>query len=218
MVQILMGSRRRLLRYAPVLIIVMMMSLQLAGCERVPQLTPLAAGATVLAFGDSLTYGSGADRDQSYPAQLAALTGLRVINAGVPGEISAAGLRRLPGLFDRYQPRLLILCHGGNDILRRMPAADTVDHLQAMIDIARSRNIDVILIAVPEPALWMSSANFYDELAQRNQIPIENHSLAEILASAALKSDRVHPNAQGYQQLAKAIANLLVQTGAIDLR
>lgn len=216
----LIRSQQPLTRKTLTLISVLMLALLLVACERVPQLTRLAPGATVLAFGDSLTYGSGAngdgDSDLSYPARLAALTGLRVINAGVPGEISAAGVQRLPALLREYQPGLLILCHGGNDILRRMPVADTVDHLQSMIDIAHHRNIDVIVIAVPEPALLLSSANFYAELAQRNQIPIENNSLAEILANPALKSDRIHPNAQGYQQFANAIARLLVQTGAIN--
>ena len=83
--------------------------------------TPLAKDAVILAFGDSLTYGTGTNKNFSYPALLEKLTQHKVINKGVPGEISSAGLKRLPKLLDQYKPRLLILIHGGNDILKKIP-------------------------------------------------------------------------------------------------
>jgi lysophospholipase L1-like esterase len=193
-----------------------MLALLLSGCEPAPRLTPLAADATILAFGDSLTFGTGGDKDQSYPAQLARLTGLRVINAGVPGEISAAGLRRLPQLLRQYQPQLLILCHGGNDILRGMPLADTRQNLQAMIDLARAARIEVVIIGVPQFGLFPSTADIYPEVAAANQIPGEETILAEILRQPALRSDHIHPNAAGYARLAAAVARLLATAGAIS--
>lgn len=93
--------------------------LLIAACDAGDRLQPLTKNAVILAFGDSLTHGTGASIEQAYPQKLQAMLSRTVINAGVPGEISQTGLKRLPGLLKKYQPELLILCHGGNDILRK---------------------------------------------------------------------------------------------------
>ena len=88
----------------------------LAGCsDDLVSLRPLASDTTIVAFGDSLTFGTGAKRDQSYPAVLSELIQRRVVTSGVPGELSKDGLKRLPGVLEEHQPGLVILCHGGND-------------------------------------------------------------------------------------------------------
>lgn len=93
--------------------------LVLSACDSDPQqLKQLRPNDVILAFGDSLTLGVGAEAKLSYPAQLSRLLARKVVNAGVSGEVSAEGARRLPDLLDRYEPDLLILCHGGNDLLR----------------------------------------------------------------------------------------------------
>ncbi len=170
----------------------------------------------MLAFGDSLTYGTGASPDQSYPAILSQLTGRRVINAGIPGEISADGLLRLPALLDEHQPHLLILIHGSNDFIRRLPGEQTADNLRRMVAAARQRNIDVVMLGVPHPGLVMlSSADLYRQLGENLQIAADLDSLPEILAKPSLKSDLVHPNAEGYRLLAQKISSLLHRQGAI---
>jgi len=92
----------------------------LSSCSDEAKLPALAADATILAFGDSLTYGTGTSRDNAYPTVLEKLLKRRVINAGIPGEISSKGLNRLPALIEKYRPDLIIICHGGNDILRKL--------------------------------------------------------------------------------------------------
>jgi acyl-CoA thioesterase-1 len=186
-----------------------------SGCSHPAKLPPLAANATVLAFGDSLTYGTGANEQESYPAQLARLIGRRVVREGVPGELSAAGLARLPSALDEHEPALLILCHGGNDFLQRQSKQAAALNVRGMIRLAKSRGIEVLLIGTPEPSLTVTPPDFYGEIAKEFHIPYEGDVLGKILRDSSLKSDEVHPNAQGYRLMAERVAELLRKAGAI---
>ena len=191
--------------------------LLLAGCgPSEPQVAPLPKNGVILAFGDSLTYGTGAKPQDSYPAVLARLIGRRVIRSGVPGEVSARGLARLPEVLDRHRPKLLILCHGGNDFLRRHRRDGTEANIRAMVELARSRNIDVVLVGVPAPGIWITEgAELFARVAKAFGVPYEAETLAGIMTDRSLKSDTVHPNARGYRKLAEAVAALLRASGAI---
>lgn len=189
--------------------------LLLAGCGQQAKLQPLPADAVVLAFGDSLTYGTGANEEESYPAQLARLTGWRVVREGVPGEVSDAGLARLPAALDEHRPRLLILCHGGNDFLRRLPKEKAAENVRAMIRLAKSRGVDVLLIGTPEMGFTLTPPEFYAGIANEFRIPYEGDALTKILRNGELKSDQVHPNAKGYRLMAERVADLLRKSGAI---
>ena len=74
---------------------ILILALLAAGCARKPTIAPITPDTTILAFGDSLTAGSGANKAQSYPSVLAELLGCTVINAGKPGEVTADGMARL---------------------------------------------------------------------------------------------------------------------------
>lgn len=188
----------------------------LGGCgAEVPALPRLASDDPVLAFGDSLTYGTGAKPEESYPTVLAELIGRPVIAAGVPGETTAGGLARLDTVLDEHEPKLLLLCLGGNDMLRRESTSTTEANLRRIVEVARARGIQVVLIAVPEPALFGGPAPFYEVIARDFALPLENEALNDILRDNALKSDQIHPNAAGYRRLAHAVAELLRDSGAI---
>ncbi len=190
-----------------------------AGCgPKTPRLPALAPEAVVLAFGDSLTFGTGANPEESYPAQLSRLIGRTVINAGVPGEVSADGLTRLPLLLDAHSPALLVLCHGGNDFLRRLDESATAQNLRDMVKLARSRGIAVVLVGVPRANLGLSVPPFYAELAAAEKLPVETGIVSQIERDRDLKSDSVHPNAAGYRRFAEALARLLRAAGAIEKR
>ncbi|TAK43733.1 MAG: arylesterase [Betaproteobacteria bacterium] len=186
-----------------------------AGCSKSPRLSPIAPDAIVLAFGDSLTYGTGANEDESYPAQLSQLIGRKVVRAGVPGEVSADGLARLPEAIEEHQPRLVLLLHGGNDFLRRLPKSQAAENLRAMIRIAKGRGADVVLIGTPEPGLTVTPPEFYGEIAKEFGLPYEAAVIGKVLRTAAHKSDPIHPNALGYRVIAEHVAELLRRSGAI---
>ena len=169
----------------------------------------------VLAFGDSLTYGTGAAENESYPAQLEKLIGRRVVRAGVPGEVTAQALERLPGALDEHGPQLLLLCIGGNDFLRRLGNAQAERNLRAMVELARKRGIGVLLIATPEPGLLPSPPGFYSDLAKEFHLAYEGGVITEVLKDASLKSDPIHPNARGYGIIAERVAATLKKNGAI---
>ena len=194
----------------------LLLAAALAACGgSAAKLSKLPADAVVLAFGDSLTFGTGAKTEASYPAVLEKLIARKVWSAGVPGEVSAAGLARLPSALDDYHPSLLILCHGGNDFLRKLGDAQAAQNLRAMIRLAKERGIDVMLIAVPKPGLFPSPPDFYAEIAKEFDLPYEDAALKSILRDNELKSDIAHPNARGYAKLAEAVAALLKKSGAI---
>lgn len=186
------------------------------GCLKNPgKLSYLGKDAVILAFGDSLTFGTGAKNNESYPAVLENIIKRRVINAGIPGEVTKNGLERLPSLLDEYHPALLILCHGGNDLLRRMDEKQAVENIIIMITLAKERKIDVMLISVPRFGLLLSPAEFYQQIAEELDIPCENEILPDILKRPGLKSDQIHPNSEGYKKIAEALAKLMKERGAL---
>ncbi len=189
--------------------------LLLTGCGREAELPYFAPGTQVLAFGDSLTYGTGASPAQSYPARVAEATGWQVHNAGVPGEMAENGLARLRQVLDETPVALVLLCHGGNNLLRGQPDARIRAELAAMIELAQAKGAQVVLLGVPKPTLLVRTASFYAELAEEYGLVYLPDAVADTLSDPALKSDQAHPNASGYAFIASQLLDLLRDAGAI---
>jgi acyl-CoA thioesterase I len=188
----------------------------LAACGKdVPPLPQIGPDDVIVAFGDSLTYGTGASEGESYPEVLSQLIGRTVIRAGLPGEQTAGGLRRLPNVLDYHRPKLLLLCLGGNDMLRKIDPSVTEANLRKMVELARAQGVAVALIGVPRPALFPGKAEFYEAVASDFGLPLEDRILKEVLRDNAYKADPIHPNAMGYRKMAEAIAELLRRAGAV---
>lgn len=180
------------------------------GCGRgTPRIAQINSDSKILAFGDSLTRGTGASRGQSYPSVLSRLIGCSVINCGVPGEITSEGLRRLPSILAKHRPDLVILCHGGNDLLQSRDAGEVAGNLAAMIELVQERGADVILVGVPKPGLRLRTPEFYEEVAKEYGVPCDSRVVTEVLSSLSWRSDHAHPNAKGYERMAEAVAKLM---------
>ena len=140
---------------------------------------------------------------------------MRVVNAGIPGETTSSGRERLGEALRKTTPDLVILCHGGNDFLRRLPRMETEENLRAMITAIRSTGAQVLLVGVPAPGFTLQPPAFYEKLAKEAQIPVATEILTEILTDRSLKNDPIHPNSAGYERLALRLAAILRDTGGL---
>lgn len=189
--------------------------LSACGGDATPTLSMLSDDAVILAFGDSLTHGNGANKDESYPAILQSLSGRSVINAGISGEESGPGLSRLPTALEKHEPSLLILCHGGNDLLNKRDKNQMESNIRAMIQLAKDKSIPVVMLGVPKPGLFLSSFELYKTIADSTDIIFLENLIPEVLGDKSLKSDTVHPNKEGYRMMAETIYASLQEAGAL---
>ena len=131
------------------------------------------------------------------------------------GEETKQGLVRLPEVLDQFQPSLVVLLQGGNDILRNRNLQQTKQNLANMIELMQSRSIDIVLVGVPEKKLFSDVAPFYEQLASEYDLVFVDDLLSDLLRNKEYKSDAVHLNKQGYRILAESIHQMLVKHGAL---
>lgn len=196
--------------------------LALAACGS-PREAALPAGAPVLAIGDSITAGYGVGEAAAWPAQLAQLTGWRVVAAGVSGDKTAGGRERLPALLEAHQPALVIIELGGNDLLLGVAPAQIEVNLEAMIAEARARGARVVLMAAPQPSglgllTSYAPAALYREVAQRTKVPLVEKALPSVLSERELRQDLLHPTVAGHRALAQRMRDELVGIGLVAKR
>ncbi len=172
-------------------------------------------------LGDSLTDGYGLSRSQAFPAlieQKIRAAGLRydVINAGLSGDTTAGGLRRLPRYLDR-RIDVLVLELGINDAFRGVPLSEMRSNLQAIIDRTRAKNPNVqIVVAGMQLPLYGADdyvrafGQMYVDLAEKNNAALIPYLLAGVGGDPSLNlSDRIHPNAAGQRVLAETVWRVL---------
>ncbi len=175
---------------------------------RGPAVPNLASpGHGIVCLGDSITAGTGAAPDAAYPARLAEILGVPVVNAGVPGDTSAQALRRLDGVLAR-DPWLVVVELGGNDLLRRVPVAETEANLRHIVQGILDAGAVPLLLEVHGPFGGDHRAMF-ERLADDLEVPLLAGSINRILRSPELKSDPIHPNAAGYARLARDVARVV---------
>lgn len=163
-------------------------------------------------LGDSLTSGHGIGQALAFPAVLqqyldANELPYRVVNAGVSGDTSAGGLRRLPSALVGAV-RVLVVALGVNDGLRAVPVAQIQANLSRILGEARRRKIPVLLCAMEALPIygWDYTFGFrrmYRDLSDQYRIPLVPFMLMHVIGNARLmQPDRMHPNAAGAQAVA----------------
>jgi acyl-CoA thioesterase-1 len=173
----------------------------------------------VVVLGDSLTAGLGLLESQSYPSLLQQkIDGVgfqyEVVNAGVSGDTTAGGLRRLDWSLQE-DVRVLIVALGGNDGLRGLSVAEMKQNLTQIIETARAKNVVVILAGMEAPPNYgpeyaASFRQVYRDLAQQYHLPFVPFLLDKVAGQAALnQSDGIHPNPQGAAIVADTVWNVL---------
>lgn len=209
-----MTNRRLFLKALAISPIVLAMA-----CSDTPKATKLAQGSRVVALGDSLTFGYGADKGQDYPSVLAGLTGWQIENMGVNGDTSQNVLDRLSAVIEKT-PSLVLLGIGGNDVLRRVPVNETKNNIIAIIKALKDKNIPVVLIAEPHlsaSALFGKASDnpIYAEIASELSVPLLEKAWSNILSDEKLKSDQIHANNAGYQKFAETLYEFLKDMGYV---
>jgi acyl-CoA thioesterase-1 len=176
-------------------------------------------GPLLVALGDSLTAGLGLETDQAYPALLerqlrAEGHHLTVINAGVSGDTTAAGLRRAEWALEG-DVRAVIVALGGNDGLRGLPVDQMKQNLDDIVSLANSRGIAVLLAGMEAPPNFGATytAQFravFQELAREHDVAFMPFLLDGVAGDPALnQADGIHPNAAGAELVAERVREAL---------
>ncbi|HYP53495.1 MAG TPA: arylesterase [Pyrinomonadaceae bacterium] len=179
--------------------------------------TPHKSLPKIVAFGDSLTAGLGLPNESmSYPSLLqkrleADGYQYEVVNAGVSGETSAAGLRRIDWTLDTGNVRVVILELGANDFLRGQPVAETRKNLSQIIERAKARDAKVLLAGMYTTTnagerYLREIHEAYESLAREHDVPLIPFFLEGVAGREELnQADGVHPNAEGTKIVAETV-------------
>lgn len=200
------------------LLLSLLLAVLLTACSHA-RYDAIPAGATVLVLGDSVSYGTGADKGEDYPTLLAGKTGWNVINAGVPGDTTADGLERLPDLLEEHAPKLVLVELGGNDFLHRTPLEQTSTNLKTILLQIKTKGIPAVMLAVPRPNLFgaavgnLSDDPIFEKIGKETETPVVPDVLSEVLAKNTLKADPIHPNAAGYRLMEEGLREALKNQG-----
>jgi acyl-CoA thioesterase I len=184
-----------------------------------PLASPSAERPRIVAFGDSLTAGLGVPSDQSYPAQLqrtldGAGYAYRVVNAGVSGDTTAGGVRRVPWVLNS-RPSIVILELGANDGLRGLSLQETKANLERIIQQLQQASVTVVLAGMKLPPNYGQDYTkgfeaLYQTLAKQYRLTLIPFFLDGVAASSSLnQADGIHPTGEGYRIIVQKIFPVL---------
>ncbi len=163
-----------------------------------------SSGSDIIAFGDSLVFGTGATEGRDFVSLLSKKIGQSIVNLGVQGDTSADGLARSSQLND-YNPRVVLLLLGGNDRLRKMPISETRDNLALLIQNIQARGAIVLLLGVRGGLFNDRFDTEFENLRDTYRTAYVPDALDGLFGNAKYMSDIIHPNDIGYGIIAEKI-------------
>jgi acyl-CoA thioesterase-1 len=166
-------------------------------------LPPSATGPWV-ALGDSLTEGFGASEGRDYPRVLSERLGFKIVNQGRSGDTTADAMGRLDEVL-QLNPRVVLLCLGGNDVLQGSPRAEMLANLGAIIDRLHHGGSFVVLIGVRSASLRDRNEKFFHNLAREKRVFYVANILDGVFPKPIYMSDALHPNDEGYRLIAERL-------------
>lgn len=169
---------------------------------------PPSASGPWVAFGDSLTEGTGATEGHDYPRVLGQRLGIAILNRGRSGDTTAAGLARLDDVL-QLNPRVVLLCLGGNDGLQRSSQSQMLANLGTIIDRLHQQDAFVVLMGVRSATLRDQNRKPFRQLAREKQVFHVPNILEGVFAKPIYMSDALHPNDEGYHRIAERLAQQL---------
>lgn len=158
----------------------------------------------IICLGDSLTAGYGAQDDQSYPARLALMTERKVINLGFSGDTSGDGLARVEQVF-KYNPYMVLIEFGGNDARKQIAPQVTKQNVLEIVRRVQAAGAIAVVVDTGGNILLSKYSTAMKEIARETNSLYVPPILDGILNDRNLKSDMIHPNAQGYQRVADKV-------------
>jgi len=192
-------------------VLLIILSIALSGCGRQEIKNLDAKGESIICFGDSITFGYGANPGEDYPTALGKMVKLPVINAGVDGDTSFSALERLERDVLSKKPRLVIVEFCGNDFLKKIPKETTIKNLSEVIDRIQARGIMVALMDISAGMFFREYRAAFKKLAEKKQSIFIPVVLNKIITNPAMKSDFFHPNARGYKVIACRVYNAIAR-------
>jgi len=160
-------------------------------------------GENIICFGDSLTYGTGAVPNKSYPAQLADIIGQPVINAGRPGDTTARALQRLERDVLSKAPRIVMITLGGNDMKNGVDKKTAFKNLREIVEAIQAREALVVVGGVKVPFWDRGYEDEYEKLAEETGALLIPNVFKGLMGHDDLMHDAIHPNAAGYKIMAE---------------
>ncbi len=191
------------------IIAIILFSTLLTGCGK-PEIKNFNnKGAGIICFGDSITFGYGAGPGEDYPTALGKLIKSPIVNAGVDGDTTITALERLENDVLAKNPRLVIVEFCGNDFLKKIPIETTIKNLTQIIQRIQENGSMVALVDISAGMFFQEYRGAFKKLASQKKAIFIPEVLYKLITNPAMKSDFFHPNAAGYQVVAKRIYQVI---------